>query len=1004
MQLVYMQFATISLANLNTNFEVFVTRIRYLINAIFLINRSTLQIKDIVDGIQTLLKEANFFLWMIAKQHKMTIPTKRELQEIIERIIVLGVDKSSKSRRVVTRYALWQKMMDSIHRISLDAGCQTPRDHQVERGEYWPIAPEKQIANDWMVNFAGDNKLQFKRTKYKALHAQLTKFSINGKVGNSELQERKRKAFSLAKNQRVVGKCPKLLDKKATEFATYQKIHRYVEPLMYMTRESIEAHIASIQLEAKRKQLKRLSTLVIKLMEHTKNHKGIFNTPVDPVALNLPTYFKVIERPMDLGTVKSRLDTGYYSTIDEFASDVRLVFQNAMTFNPKNHGVHMDAKGLLEHFHTLFQLAVDKMASATRRNQEHACDVCIGHTCVLCRQKCLDFNLPTITCSGTCRLPIRRGVICYRMRDGTRAWCSKCYNKMNKTSTAWRSSDGSDATQNSFEPLKLRKEPKLHQVKDKLIKTRCSVEVEPWVKCDVCSQWMHQTCGLFNIVDDHMNAKANYSCPLCRLEQLKVDPNELQIEVASNKVAKGLPKCHMSNYMEEFLAVELRKNKSEDLMSTLALRVVTSTNRSQEIPTLVKKVFSQNSAFTQKSQSNDIYPAAVPYVSKGIYLFQKIDGVDVCLFGLYVQEYDHTSPLVTNKRTTYIAYLDSIQYLRPPATRTLVYHSILLGYLDYVRMRGFVRAHIWSCPPQRSVSYVFWCRPAHQKTPGVEHLREWYNKMLEKAKVGGIISGWNSFHDRYFKSSSKDAKQSRKVHVDEQLNVASNYCWPGRQIPPCFEGDYWPAEADRLVRKKLKASSSVKARVNSIDSAATSQSSEPKKDPIFLRDVYHTTSSSVESIKEDLLVIDLIKPTKMEELQQSTGGIKNGKLFDRKNWNEIVEPDTIMDHAKFVASRHSFHQLCAHSSFQFDSLRRAKHSSMMIMHHLVNSHLSYAHNFCDACGLLISESKYWHCKHCDNYSLCDWCSDQGASKLLNGAIEGRAVLFHQHPIVFRNRN
>lgn len=32
-----------------------------------------------------------------------------------------------------------------------------------------------------------------------------------------------------------------------------------------------------------------------------------FLKPVDPVALNLPDYFTVIKKPMDLGTVKNNL-------------------------------------------------------------------------------------------------------------------------------------------------------------------------------------------------------------------------------------------------------------------------------------------------------------------------------------------------------------------------------------------------------------------------------------------------------------------------------------------------------------------------------------------------------------------------------------------------------------------------------------------------------------------------------------------------------------------------
>ena len=71
---------------------------------------------------------------------------------------------------------------------------------------------------------------------------------------------------------------------------------------------------------------------------------------VDPVAQNIPTYFDVIKYPMDLLTLKTKLSNGDFCNIHEFAETCRLIFTNAMTFNPPISQVHQDAITLLKYF------------------------------------------------------------------------------------------------------------------------------------------------------------------------------------------------------------------------------------------------------------------------------------------------------------------------------------------------------------------------------------------------------------------------------------------------------------------------------------------------------------------------------------------------------------------------------------------------------------------------------------------------------------------------------
>lgn len=58
-----------------------------------------------------------------------------------------------------------------------------------------------------------------------------------------------------------------------------------------------------------------------------------FLQPVDPVALGIPDYLKVIKSPMDLGTVKRKLESKSYTTGSELETEVRLVFSNCYLYN-----------------------------------------------------------------------------------------------------------------------------------------------------------------------------------------------------------------------------------------------------------------------------------------------------------------------------------------------------------------------------------------------------------------------------------------------------------------------------------------------------------------------------------------------------------------------------------------------------------------------------------------------------------------------------------------------
>ena len=58
-----------------------------------------------------------------------------------------------------------------------------------------------------------------------------------------------------------------------------------------------------------------------------------FLSPVDYVALGILDYPTIITQPMDLGTVKKKLENGEYKIFKDFMSDIILIWNNCKTYN-----------------------------------------------------------------------------------------------------------------------------------------------------------------------------------------------------------------------------------------------------------------------------------------------------------------------------------------------------------------------------------------------------------------------------------------------------------------------------------------------------------------------------------------------------------------------------------------------------------------------------------------------------------------------------------------------
>jgi len=332
----------------------------------------------------------------------------------------------------------------------------------------------------------------------------------------------------------------------------------------------------------------------------------------------------------------------------------------------------------------------------------------------------------------------------------------------------------------------------------------------------------------------HLGSADDFVCPDCRFKGEEgqepssgikgsnddrftfLSGSDLPVPLSSVRIgsselsADALPKCSLASFIEAKAQQQMKDTPNAG--KTIAVRVISSCSRYFDIPDVVRR------HFRMESERNTLVhpPEKVHYDQKAITLFQKIDGLDVCIFCMYVQEYDgkdrygsDQDPLDVNarhSRRVYVAYIDSVEHFRPRDCRTQVYQEILVSYLASARARGFDRAQIWACPPSRGSNFIFWNHPASQRTPTQDRLDAWYHNVISRAIDCGVITDVKSLFESDFEGPLKEL-ETEAQEQDQPAAAAS-----GRMVcPPLLDGDFWIDEASRLHRAHIARNIKVRA-------------------------------------------------------------------------------------------------------------------------------------------------------------------------------------------------
>jgi hypothetical protein len=177
---------------------------------------------------------------------------------------------------------------------------------------------------------------------------------------------------------------------------------------------------------------------------------------------------------------------------------------------------------------------------------------------------------------------------------------------------------------------------------------------------------------------------------------------------------------------------------------------------------------------------------------------------------------------------------------------------------------------------------------------GLLKLKEWYEKMLEVAKSRGIVVEYQDMQEVY-----KDIESIEDI--------------------PMFSGDHWAASIVNKMqelRNKREDAKDPKSKPKGSSSAAHGDTlGEETKDDLLLNQI----TEEMRSMRNHFIVVTLLE-------------LKKGQQ------RAVIHDPVPLISNEFVDTRSAFLERCQMYHWQFDELRNAQHSTLMLLYHLHGMH------------------------------------------------------------------
>ncbi|KAI3783371.1 hypothetical protein L1987_42450 [Smallanthus sonchifolius] len=261
--------------------------------------------------------------------------------------------------------------------------------------------------------------------------------------------------------------------------------------------------------------------------------------------------------------------------------------------------------------------------------------------------------------------------------------------------------------------------------------------------------------------------------------------------------------------------------------------------------------------------------------------------------------------------------------------------------------------------------------------------------MLKKATEDNIVVDHTNLYNQFFVPSGEGNMKITAARL------------------PDFDGDYWSGAAENIVRK-LEVEESAGGLQSKLPNKRILKAMGQDKIDVAVKDVLvmQKQGQTILPVKENFMIVHLQyictychevilsgsrwfcshckKIQLCSRCFNADKKISESKLHtchsgEKNQPSEVVVNDVTLDTKdtddvfvnSFFETRDAFLNKCQKSHFQFDTLSRAKYSSMMILYHLIYKPVNKP--TCTACHADIVAELCWHCDTCAKYYICESC-------------------------------